>query len=151
MSNPLTTPVNYTWLLLNNEETGIGLAPPGGSGFDTPANKTRGKLELFVAGVVVETKSDSVKSCPTGSITGEVTDNNNNPLGNVVVTVLDVNGNTVAATSTMPNGIYYLSDVPAGAYSLTFSLTDYNSATISVTVTANETTTVPTVVLTPIS
>ncbi|MBI1756470.1 MAG: carboxypeptidase regulatory-like domain-containing protein [Fimbriimonas ginsengisoli] len=78
---------------------------------------------------------------PKGSISGVVTDNNNVPLGNVQVTVLDANANPAGGATTVSDGSYSISGVPQGNYSLTFTLVNYNPATSNVVVNSGANTT----------
>jgi hypothetical protein len=57
------------------------------------------------------------------NLTGQVLDDGavNQGLANVAVTLTDVNGNTVASTSTDVNGIYLLPNLAPGLYTLTFT------------------------------
>ncbi|MBO2453749.1 MFS transporter [Actinomadura barringtoniae] len=54
-------------------------------------------------------------------VSGTVRDADGRPLGDVKVTLLDHNGNVVAASSTDPDGTYAISDVPEADYTLVAS------------------------------
>jgi hypothetical protein len=84
-------------------------------------------------------KLEIVGSGPTGTISGYVKDNNNNPISGATVQT-----NTGGySTTSGPDGSYTLSDVAVGTYNVTASKSGYQSQTQNnVSVSANQTTTV---------
>lgn len=79
----------------------------------------------------------------TGSISGKVTDQRNNPLANVNIAL----SNTSLGTTSDNSGNYQIEDLAPGSYTLTFSMIGYTTQTASVTVRANSNTNAPLVVL----
>ncbi|WP_036379551.1 TonB-dependent receptor [Muricauda sp. MAR_2010_75] len=79
----------------------------------------------------------------TGNLKGKVTDQWNNPLNNVNIAI----SHTSLGTSTNASGNYIIQDLAPGAYTLTFSMIGYETQTVSANVSANQTTTVTTVIL----
>ncbi|MEC7263129.1 MAG: TonB-dependent siderophore receptor [Bacteroidota bacterium] len=79
----------------------------------------------------------------TGNLKGKVTDQRNQPLHNVNVAL----SNTSLGATTDEAGNYQINDLAPGSYSLTFSMVGYGTKNVSVTVYADQTTNVPTVVL----
>ena len=79
----------------------------------------------------------------TGSISGKVTDQRNNPLANVNIVL----SNTSLGTTSDNSGNYQIEDLAPGSYTLTFSMIGYTTQTASVTVRANSNTNAPLVVL----
>ncbi len=79
----------------------------------------------------------------TGTITGTVTSSAGGTLTGVKVTVTD--GTTVRTTSTTssPAGGFSLTGLPAASYSVTFSLTGYQSSTVLVHLQPGQTATAP--------
>ena len=83
----------------------------------------------------------ALSTAATGSITGQVTDASNSPLSGATVAY------SGGSTTTDSTGHYTLSNVPAGSVTLTASLSGYQSATETVSVTANQATTAATMQL----
>ncbi len=79
----------------------------------------------------------------TGNLKGKVTDQRNQPLHNVNVAL----SNTSLGATTDEAGNYQINELAPGSYGLTFSMVGYGTKIISVTVYADQTTNVPTVVL----
>ncbi len=79
----------------------------------------------------------------TGSLTGKITDQRNNPLANVNVAL----SNTSLGASSNYSGEYQIKNLAPGSYTLTFSMVGYGTQTKSITINANQTTNVPTVVM----
>ncbi|RIV31496.1 TonB-dependent receptor [Flagellimonas lutimaris] len=79
----------------------------------------------------------------TGSLKGKVTYQNNNPLGNVNIAV----SNTSLGTNTDYSGEYKISNLAPGSYTLTFSMVGFGAQNKTVTVYANQTTNVQTIVM----
>lgn len=79
----------------------------------------------------------------TGNLRGKVTDQRNNPLSNVNIAI----SHTSLGTTTDDSGNYLIQDLAPGAYTLTFSMIGYETKTVSANVSANQTTTVPALVL----
>lgn len=73
------------------------------------------------------------QSVPPGTVAGTVTDSANNPLNGASV----VSGSSI--TTTAADGTYTLTSVPAGAATVTASLTGYQSASQTVNVSSNAT------------
>lgn len=73
----------------------------------------------------------------TGTIKGTVNEVNGESLADISVFIKSIN----KGTATELNGTYTLSKVPAGSYQVEFSYIGYSTVTKSVTVTANQTTT----------
>ncbi len=93
------------------------------------------------AGQTVTAPTFALSAVATGSITGLVTDTSNNPLSGVTVAY------SGGSATTDTTGHYTLNNVPEGSVALTASLTGYQSASETVSVTANQTTTAPTMQL----
>ena len=74
---------------------------------------------------------------PRGSISGIVSDNNSPAarLAQVQVSIVDSVGNTVATASTLSDGSYAINAIVAGSYNVTFTLHNYGSVTVPVTIT----------------
>lgn len=93
-----------------------------------------GDLDILLSGHTgsgVVTKIYRNNSAPTtSSVSGRVTDNNNNPLGGV--TISDGAGHT---TTSDANGYYTLGGLPAGTYTVTVAKSGYTFAPPSRTVT----------------
>ncbi|RIV72119.1 TonB-dependent receptor [Flagellimonas aequoris] len=79
----------------------------------------------------------------TGNLKGKVTDQRNQSLHNVNVAL----SNTSLGATTDEAGNYQIDDLAPGSYKLTFSMVGYGTKNVSVTVYADQTTNVPTVVL----
>lgn len=79
----------------------------------------------------------------TGNLKGKVTDQWNNPLNNVNIAI----SHTSLGTTTDDSGNYQIGDLAPGSYTLTFSMIGYETQTVSANVTANQTTTVSSVIL----
>ncbi|MER3373379.1 MAG: TonB-dependent receptor [Allomuricauda sp.] len=79
----------------------------------------------------------------TGNLRGKVTDQSNNPLSNVNIAI----SHTSLGTTTNDSGNYLIKDLAPGAYTLTFSMIGYETKTVSANVSANQTTTVPALIL----
>jgi len=80
-----------------------------------------------------------------GNIQGAVKDAvTMEPLEDVKVSLIDINNNTVAETTTNSDGNYNFNEVPVGNYTIIFSKEGYLPATGTVTVEANSTTIYPT-------
>lgn len=93
------------------------------------------------AGQTTTAPTFALSSVSTGSISGAVTDTNNNPLSGATVAY------SGGSTTTDSTGHYTLNNVPEGSITLTASLSGYESASETVTVTVGQTTTAPTFVL----
>ena len=93
------------------------------------------------AGQTTTAPTFALPAVPTGSITGAVTDANNDPLAGATVAY---SGGSATTDST---GAYTFNNVPEGSVTLTASLSGYQSASETVPVTAGQTTTAPTFVL----
>ena len=93
-----------------------------------------------------------INPIPRGSISGTVSDFYSGvPLGNVMVQVLDPStALPIASGSTIADGSYSIGGVAVGTYNLFFSLSQYNSATVSGVVVSNGANTVENVTLTPL-
>src|SRR6056297_379102 len=79
----------------------------------------------------------------TGNLKGTVTDQRNNPLGNVNIAV----SNTSLGTNTDYSGGYEISNLAPGSYTLTFSMVGYGTQNKTVNVYADQTTNVETIVM----
>ncbi|MEP4948805.1 MAG: carboxypeptidase-like regulatory domain-containing protein, partial [Flavobacteriaceae bacterium] len=79
----------------------------------------------------------------SGNLKGKVTDQFNNALSNVNIML----SNTSLGSTTNNQGNYQIKDLVPGPYKLTFSMIGYQSETISVMVSSNQTTQVRTVTL----
>ena len=93
------------------------------------------------AGQTTTAPTIALSSVPTGSITGLVTDTSATPLAGATVAY------SGGSTQTDSTGHYTLNNVPEGSVTLTASLSGYQSASETVSVTANQTTTAPTMQL----
>jgi hypothetical protein len=69
----------------------------------------------------------------TGSLTGTVTENGT-PLNNVTITIEE----TVFSTTTNASGVYNFSHAPVGTHTVTASKTGYTPVSHSVTIVADE-------------
>ncbi|GLI84555.1 hypothetical protein ANABIO32_22650 [Rossellomorea marisflavi] len=85
-----------------------------------------------------------------GTISGNVVDNNGNPVtgSNIQISVLNENNVTVATLLANPDGTYQVPQLPPGTYFVTASAPGFASSTVSAIVTSNATVPV-TNVLTP--
>ena len=79
----------------------------------------------------------------TGNLKGKVTDQRNNPLSNVNIAI----SHTSLGTTSDDSGNYLIQDLAPGPYTLTFSMIGFETQTVSANVTANQTITVPTLIL----
>lgn len=94
---------------------------------------------LLILGLAVFCTSQA----QTGNLKGKVIDQRNQPLHNVNVAL----SNTSLGATTDETGNYQINDLAPGSYKLTFSMVGYGTKNVSVTVYADQTTNVPTVVL----
>ncbi|MGD1703440.1 carboxypeptidase-like regulatory domain-containing protein, partial [Dapis sp. BLCC M229] len=75
-----------------------------------------------------DTGNDFVDVLPDGSISGNVSDEDGNPLENVTIQLLDSNSTPVATTTTNGDGNYTFTDVEPGNYSVQeTNLPDYEN------------------------
>jgi len=79
----------------------------------------------------------------TGNLKGNINGQNNNPLANVNVSL----SKTSLGTTSNNSGEYQISNLAPGSYTLTFSMVGFGTQNKTVTVYANQTTTVQTITL----
>jgi hypothetical protein len=85
-----------------------------------------------------------------GRIAGTVVNGDGNPLAAVSVTAYDAADNEVTGTATTEDGTFVLSGLTTGIYRVEFSLTGFQDAEVTgIEVTANQTTTIDEVTMTP--
>ncbi|MGD1714707.1 MSCRAMM family protein, partial [Dapis sp. BLCC M172] len=90
----------------------------GGDDEDHPDNGIVNNIPVTVAPGEDDTGNDFVDEIVLGSISGQVTDDENNPLENVPIELFDEGGNSVGTTTTDASGNYSFTDVAPGNYNV---------------------------------
>ena len=93
--------------------------------------------------LIIALASTFLAQAQSGNLRGKVTDQNNNPLGNVNIAV----SNTSLGTNTDYSGVYEISGLAPGSYTLTFSMVGFGTQNKTVSVYADQTTNVQTITL----
>jgi chitodextrinase len=90
-----------------------------------------------VASSTLSTRTASISTSTTGTIAGAFYNSAGKPLGNAIVQVT-VNG-SLKRTKTSSSGVFKLSSLPAGDYTLTISLAGYQTASATATASSGQT------------
>jgi chitodextrinase len=112
-----------------------GLAPGSSHSYYVIARDAAGNRSATSS--TLSTHTSSLSTSTTGTIAGVVYNQQGKPLSNAIVR-LTVNG-AVKSTKTSSSGVFKLSSLPPGDYSLTLSLSGYQSASANATVVAGQT------------
>jgi chitodextrinase len=111
-----------------------GLAPGSSHSYYVVARDTAGNRS--VASSTLSTHTGSLSTSSTGTIAGVVYNPEGKPLANAIIQVT-VNG-AVKNTKTSSSGVFKLSSLPAGDYTLTISLAGYQTAGAGATAVAGQ-------------
>jgi chitodextrinase len=112
-----------------------GLAPGSSHTFQVFARDAAGNRS--VASSTLSTRTASISTSTTGTIAGAFYNPAGKPLANAIVQVT-VNG-ALKRAKTSSSGVFKLSSLPVGDYTLTISLAGYQTATVTATAVAGQT------------
>jgi hypothetical protein len=131
VTNPNSFSVSYHWMFPTRGLQGSAVAPPGNSVLDTVTPPHTESIELSVDSVLVQPARPSDVPPPVfiGDLTGYVDSSSNAPLTGVEVTLTNILGCGLPATTyTLSDGSYVFHNEPAGIYKLTYTRTGYYTA-----------------------
>ncbi|MCE1246908.1 MAG: carboxypeptidase regulatory-like domain-containing protein [Firmicutes bacterium] len=97
----------------------------------------------FIAGCGSSSDDGGGSDNSTGTITGTVTDQNNQPISGALCTVTTTDAKGYVTDTTDNSGVYQLLHVPVGSWPMTITATGFVTQTQTVTVTGGQTSEVP--------
>ncbi|MCE1246061.1 MAG: carboxypeptidase regulatory-like domain-containing protein [Firmicutes bacterium] len=99
----------------------------------------------FIAGCGSSSSDDGGGNGETGTVTGTVTDENNEPISGALCSITTTGAKPVFTAITDSLGNYLINQVPVGTWPLVFTSNGYVTQTVNVTITGGGTTQAPNV------